>query len=163
MDFVKLERSPEDRDLLEAVRDIWRRDSLTDSVPLRCEDGNINLPVPLLPLILPCVSLPPFQQDDLVILTPSITRAQLTASLDLLLTGESSAVDQSLAEVEELFRVLGITSVQIELVQQKTEIKSKPKLRTKKNLVKPMLTSRNPSEFYLVESVASGQTISTRC
>ena len=132
MDFVKLERRPEVRDLLEAVRDIWRRDSLTDSVPLRCEDGNINLPVPLLPLILPCVSLPPFQQDDLVILTPSITRAQLTASLDLLLTGESSAVDQSLAEVEELFRVLGITSVQIELVQQKTEIKSKPKLRTKK-------------------------------
>ena len=130
MDFVKLEKSPADRELVVAVKDAWRSDSLADSVPIRCEDGDIKIAAPLLPLILP--SLSPHQQEDVVILAPSITRDQLVASLDLLLTGQTTTVDLSLAEVEEIFRALGITSAQIELLQQNTEFKSKTKLRAEK-------------------------------
>ena len=137
MDCVKLQRSREDRELVGTVRDVWRREasptsSLAGCVPIICQDGDLNIPCCLLPLVLPWASLSPHQQDDLVILTPSTTKAQLSAFLDLLLTGETSAVNQSLTEVEELFRTLGIPSVQIEMVQQNTELKSKTKLSTEK-------------------------------
>ena len=143
-DFVKLQRSREDGDLVTAVRDVWRREaseaseasearsSLAGRVHIICEDGDLNIPGSLLPLLLPRVSLSQHQEEDLVILTPSITKDQLSALLDLLLTGESSAVHQSLVEVEDLFRTLGFTSVQIELVQRNTGLKSKPKLGAEK-------------------------------
>ena len=116
---VKLQTSQSD--LAVVVRDLWRQTEPggTETVSIVCEDGQVNLPTAVLPLLVPWAS--PLSQQELVILIPSIVRAQLVTLLDLLLTGESSTGLQSAEEVEYLFRAVGLSHVKVRLDLSKPE------------------------------------------
>ena len=129
--LVRLQRAEADTDLALLVREVWRQtDSSLEAVSLVCQDGHVNIPAVLLPLVLPWASQ--HSDQDLVILIPSVLKTQLVTLLDLLLTGESNSDLQSVEEVEHLFRIVGLSSVQIERDLKNTDKLPKRKAKADK-------------------------------